>query len=134
MGFDVPTLYELHYQMITLGKVFCLKQRPNCSACPLRHICEYALHKGPHLQAAPAPQPQCGQASAVSAPPLDGNLPQQQTVREAVPGEPIDIEDIRRRPQPVLLTQEQRCAQVELILQLDQQDFAADRDMAATDR
>ena len=29
LGFDVDTLYELHYQMITLGKVFCNKQAPN---------------------------------------------------------------------------------------------------------
>jgi hypothetical protein len=29
LGFDVETLYELHYQMITLGKVFCNKQAPN---------------------------------------------------------------------------------------------------------
>ncbi|KAK9909469.1 hypothetical protein WJX75_002712 [Coccomyxa subellipsoidea] len=36
MHFDLDTLYELHYQMITLGKVFCSKRNPNCSACPLR--------------------------------------------------------------------------------------------------
>eukprot|EP00898_Chlorokybus_atmophyticus_P008091 jgi/Chlat1/8283/Chrsp78S07703 len=35
-------LYELHYQMITLGKVFCSKQRPNCQACPLSSNCAYA--------------------------------------------------------------------------------------------
>ena len=29
LGFDVETLYELHYQMITLGKVFCNKQTPH---------------------------------------------------------------------------------------------------------
>lgn len=33
LGFDVEALYELHYQMITLGKVFCNKQQPNwCGA------------------------------------------------------------------------------------------------------
>ena len=34
LGFDVETLYELHYQMITLGKVFCGKQQPNWCAAP----------------------------------------------------------------------------------------------------
>ena len=32
-GFD--TLYELHYCMITLGKVLCTKRSPNCASCPL---------------------------------------------------------------------------------------------------
>jgi hypothetical protein len=27
MAFDISTLYELHYTMITLGKVFCHKAR-----------------------------------------------------------------------------------------------------------
>jgi endonuclease III len=49
LGFDVETLYELHYQMITLGKVFCSKHSPNCTACPMQKECEYALHKGPSL-------------------------------------------------------------------------------------
>ncbi|WZZ23703.1 hypothetical protein YC2023_007104 [Brassica napus] len=30
---DQETLYELHYQMITFGKVFCTKREPNCKAC-----------------------------------------------------------------------------------------------------
>ena len=34
-GFDFDTLYELHYCMITLGKVLCTKRGPNCSSCPL---------------------------------------------------------------------------------------------------
>jgi len=49
LGFDVETLYELHYQMITLGKVFCSKHSPNCTACPMQKECEYALHNGPSL-------------------------------------------------------------------------------------
>lgn len=49
VGFDVGTLYELHYQMITLGKVFCSKANPNCLACPLKASCEYALNNGPSL-------------------------------------------------------------------------------------
>ncbi|KAL0042280.1 hypothetical protein WJX77_008246 [Trebouxia sp. C0004] len=49
-SFDIATLYELHYQMITLGKVFCSKVSPNCGACPLQANCEYALNNGKRLQ------------------------------------------------------------------------------------
>ncbi|KAF5744814.1 hypothetical protein HS088_TW07G00394 [Tripterygium wilfordii] len=38
---DHKTLYELHYQMITFGKVFCTKKNPNCNACPLRGECKH---------------------------------------------------------------------------------------------
>ncbi|KAG6549750.1 hypothetical protein Mapa_008730 [Marchantia paleacea] len=38
---DQLTLYELHYQMITFGKVFCTKRDPNCNACPLRNDCQH---------------------------------------------------------------------------------------------
>ncbi|KAJ4810431.1 demeter-like protein 3 [Rhynchospora pubera] len=38
---DQKTLYELHYQMITFGKVFCTKSKPNCNACPLRMECKH---------------------------------------------------------------------------------------------
>ncbi|KAJ6432981.1 hypothetical protein OIU84_020087 [Salix udensis] len=38
---DQRTLYELHYQMITFGKVFCTKSRPNCNACPMRAECRH---------------------------------------------------------------------------------------------
>ncbi|XWS52907.1 hypothetical protein CRYUN_Cryun11dG0112700 [Craigia yunnanensis] len=34
-------LYELHYQMITFGKVFCTKRNPNCNACPMRAECRH---------------------------------------------------------------------------------------------
>ncbi|KAL3518486.1 hypothetical protein ACH5RR_021075 [Cinchona calisaya] len=34
-------LYELHYQMITFGKVFCTKKLPNCNACPLKAECRH---------------------------------------------------------------------------------------------
>ena len=45
-SFGVEMLYELHYHMITLGKVFCGKRLPNCGACPLRDVCEYAKQGG----------------------------------------------------------------------------------------
>ncbi|KAK9691657.1 hypothetical protein RND81_09G210200 [Saponaria officinalis] len=35
------TLYNLHYQMITFGKVFCHKRSPNCRACPFKANCKY---------------------------------------------------------------------------------------------
>lgn len=35
------TLYELHYQMITFGKVFCTKVIPNCNSCPMKSECKY---------------------------------------------------------------------------------------------
>ncbi|KAI7732343.1 hypothetical protein M8C21_001329, partial [Ambrosia artemisiifolia] len=38
---DQRTLYELHYQMITFGKVFCTKNKPNCNSCPLRAECRH---------------------------------------------------------------------------------------------
>ncbi|GAB2235841.1 hypothetical protein Drorol1_Dr00026282 [Drosera rotundifolia] len=38
---DQRTLYELHYHMITFGKVFCTKRTPNCNACPLRGECRH---------------------------------------------------------------------------------------------
>ncbi|CAJ1887835.1 unnamed protein product [Sphenostylis stenocarpa] len=34
-------LYELHYQLITFGKVFCTKNKPNCNACPMRGECRH---------------------------------------------------------------------------------------------
>ncbi|OQU78992.1 protein ROS1 isoform X1 [Sorghum bicolor] len=38
---DQRTLYELHYQMITFGKVFCTKSKPNCNSCPMRVECKH---------------------------------------------------------------------------------------------
>ncbi|KAK9750207.1 hypothetical protein RND81_02G180000 [Saponaria officinalis] len=38
---DEDTLYQLHCQMITFGKVFCTKKEPNCVSCPLRFECRY---------------------------------------------------------------------------------------------
>ncbi|KAK9821663.1 hypothetical protein WJX74_006085 [Apatococcus lobatus] len=46
MALSISSLYELHYQMITLGKVICTKVKPNCSACTLQTHCEYALSGG----------------------------------------------------------------------------------------
>ncbi|KAI4339643.1 hypothetical protein MLD38_024560 [Melastoma candidum] len=35
------TLYELHYQLITFGKVFCSKKNPNCKECPMKGECKH---------------------------------------------------------------------------------------------
>ncbi|MED6173172.1 hypothetical protein PIB30_056768 [Stylosanthes scabra] len=34
-------LYQLHYHLITFGKVFCTKRNPNCNACPMSTDCEH---------------------------------------------------------------------------------------------
>ncbi|KAL8156541.1 hypothetical protein AgCh_001584 [Apium graveolens] len=38
---DQEKLYLLHYHLITFGKVFCTKRKPNCNACPMRGECNY---------------------------------------------------------------------------------------------
>ncbi|XP_034585955.1 protein ROS1C isoform X2 [Setaria viridis] len=54
---DQQTLYELHYQMITFGKVFCTKNKPNCNACPMRSECKhFASAFASARLALPAPQ------------------------------------------------------------------------------
>ncbi|CAL5095229.1 unnamed protein product [Urochloa decumbens] len=54
---DQKTLYELHYQMITFGKVFCTKSKPNCNACPMRSECKhFASAFASARLALPAPQ------------------------------------------------------------------------------
>ncbi|KAL6841466.1 hypothetical protein ACP4OV_028609 [Aristida adscensionis] len=54
---DQQTLYELHYQMITFGKVFCTKSKPNCNACPMRSECRhFASAFASARLALPAPQ------------------------------------------------------------------------------
>ena len=67
-SFGLQTLFELHYHMITLGKVFCEKRTPNCRACPLRDMCEYASSGGKH-QTDPkkARQDTIGTAAATAA-------------------------------------------------------------------
>ncbi|CAN1140189.1 Transcriptional activator DEMETER [Linum perenne] len=34
-------LYEFHYQLITFGKVYCTKSKPNCNACPMKAECRH---------------------------------------------------------------------------------------------
>ncbi|XP_076912792.1 DNA glycosylase/AP lyase ROS1-like [Bidens hawaiensis] len=59
---DQKTLYELHYQMITFGKVFCTKTKPNCNACPMRGECRhFASAFASARLALPAPENKTGQ-------------------------------------------------------------------------
>lgn len=81
-SFGVDMLYELHYHMITLGKVFCGKRMPNCGACPLRDMCEYAKQGGKCLD---RPDGHTGLASLQPQKPIHG------------PRSAIDIEDITQR-------------------------------------
>ena len=56
---SVDTLTELHYQMITFGKVLCTKRLPNCGACPMRPHCEYAQNCGARFRLDRAEVPAC---------------------------------------------------------------------------
>ena len=76
-SFDVEMLYELHYHMITLGKVFCAKLMPNCGACPLRDVCEYAMQGG----------------KCVDRPDGHSGLASLQPPTTAHAKQPVDIED-----------------------------------------
>ncbi len=48
--------------------MFCSKQQPRCGTCPLRSMCEYALHKGPCM-AAPLADAGAGSQPAAAAGP-----------------------------------------------------------------
>uniref|UniRef100_A0A803M665 HhH-GPD domain-containing protein n=1 Tax=Chenopodium quinoa TaxID=63459 RepID=A0A803M665_CHEQI len=39
--FHLIDKYKIHYQAITFGKVFCMKNNPNCRACPFKNECKY---------------------------------------------------------------------------------------------
>ncbi|KAL1193934.1 DEMETER-like protein 2 [Cardamine amara subsp. amara] len=54
---DQKTLYELHYHMITFGKVFCTKDKPNCNACPMKAECRhYSSSRASARLALPEPE------------------------------------------------------------------------------
>ncbi|KAL2509186.1 transcriptional activator DEMETER-like [Forsythia ovata] len=73
---DQRTLYELHYQMITFGKVFCTKSKPNCNACPMRGECRhFASAFASARLALPAPE----EKSTVSA--IENNTADQNAVK-----------------------------------------------------
>lgn len=73
---DQRTLYELHYQLITFGKVFCTKSRPNCNACPMRFQCKhFASACASAKPALPAPHDEFSSQQISSF-----NLPSQQNL------------------------------------------------------
>lgn len=91
---DQRTLYELHYQMITFGKVFCTKSKPNCNACPMRGECRhFASAFASARLALPAPE----EKSLVT------------TENNAVNQSPVGI--IKRLQLPVSQTNQQQEAQ-----------------------
>ena len=79
-SFGLQTLFELHYHMITLGKVFCEKRTPNCAACPLRDMCEYASSGGKRQQKEDdrnVPEPAPARAAAVPVETAEGQPEQE---------------------------------------------------------
>ncbi|XP_039006710.1 transcriptional activator DEMETER-like [Hibiscus syriacus] len=71
---DQTTLYELHYQMITFGKVFCTKSKPNCNACPMRGECRHFASAFASARLA-LPGPEEKSIASPSAPMMpEGNL------------------------------------------------------------
>ncbi|KAK6775277.1 hypothetical protein RDI58_026278 [Solanum bulbocastanum] len=100
---DQRTLYELHYHMITFGKVFCTKSKPNCNACPLRAECRhFASAYASARLALPGPEEKSIVSSAVPIP-SEGNaaaafkpmlLPPAAEVRIAYPYAPVEAGDL----------------------------------------
>lgn len=45
--------------------MLCSKRSPNCSACPLEDVCEYALARGPRLKVAGTEEGQVGRLRRV---------------------------------------------------------------------
>ncbi|XP_058088746.1 protein ROS1A-like isoform X2 [Magnolia sinica] len=113
---DQPTLYELHYQMITFGKVFCTKSKPNCNACPMRAECRhFASAFASARLALPGPEEKSLVSSAVPIatekgpkvvihplplPPPEGN-PHSQAGSESKRCEPIIEEPATPEPEHV---------------------------------
>ncbi|KAK3026106.1 hypothetical protein RJ639_040778, partial [Escallonia herrerae] len=68
---DQKTLYELHYQMITFGKVFCTKRDPNCNPCPMRGECRHfasAFARPKEEDASKSPVPSAQSSDVVVTP------------------------------------------------------------------
>lgn len=72
---DHKTLYELHYHMITFGKVFCTKLLPNCKACPMKKECRHFANASASTRPAlPGPEERSIVSSTTPMPP-NGNYP-----------------------------------------------------------
>ncbi|KAH6806081.1 HhH-GPD base excision DNA repair family protein [Perilla frutescens var. frutescens] len=93
---DQKTLYELHYQMITFGKVFCTKSKPNCNACPMRAECRhFASAYASARLALPAP-PEKSIVSATEGRKADQN-PIKSTATLQLPSPQTDEMDLKSR-------------------------------------
>ncbi|KAJ8551446.1 hypothetical protein K7X08_021461 [Anisodus acutangulus] len=115
---DQRTLYELHYHMITFGKVFCTKSKPNCNACPLRAECRhFASAFASARLALPGPEEKSIVSSAV---PISGEgnaaapfkpllLPPAAEGRMTYPCAPVEASNILaflNKPMPMAIPQE----------------------------
>ncbi|KAL5580251.1 hypothetical protein UlMin_012693 [Ulmus minor] len=107
---DQQTLYELHYQMITFGKVYCTKRSPNCNACPMRSDCRhYASKYASARLALPGPSKKTSSGanpSLLSLPEINGSvfrannnepiIEEPESPKSTEPMEVRDIEDLYR--------------------------------------
>ncbi|PWA80060.1 DNA glycosylase [Artemisia annua] len=126
---DQKTLYELHYQMITFGKVFCTKSKPNCNSCPMRGECRhFASAFASARLALPAPEEKSIMTTTknitpdqsptgipnyhhLTLPPADNYLQQQTEVRNRdpvieVPATPEPIVEVPATPEPENIQEE----------------------------
>ncbi|KAA8516668.1 hypothetical protein F0562_016826 [Nyssa sinensis] len=142
---DQRTLYELHYQMITFGKVFCTKNKPNCNACPMRGECRhFASAFASARLALPGPEEKSivsatGNKAANQNPmgivnPLQPRLPQanQQSETQSEINNCEPIIEVPATPEPIIevpATPEPKCTQIS---ESDIEDFYEDSDEIPT--
>ncbi|KAF8009519.1 hypothetical protein BT93_J0504 [Corymbia citriodora subsp. variegata] len=115
------TLYELHYLLITFGKVFCTKTKPNCNACPMRGECKHFASAHASANSLPAPKaskdPSEGESAAGAAGP--GAIPLPESRYQTGSCEPI-IEE------PVSPKTAYKDVYKDLLLERDIEDFCCD--------
>ncbi|CAH8270034.1 unnamed protein product [Arabidopsis lyrata] len=118
---DQPTLYELHYQLITFGKVFCTKSRPNCNACPMRGECRHfasAYASARLALPAPAPDERSLTSATIPVPPksfppvaipmIELPLPLEKALARGAPSNRENCEPIIEEP----ASPEQECTEI----------------------
>lgn len=95
---DQRTLYELHYQMITFGKVFCTKSKPNCNSCPMRGECRhFASAFASARLALPAPEEKGIVTATQNTACNPGMKIDQQTLRLPEPAESNTLSETKSR-------------------------------------
>ncbi|CAH2074154.1 unnamed protein product [Thlaspi arvense] len=113
---DQATLYELHYQLITFGKVFCTKSKPNCNACPMRGQCRhYASAYASARLALPAPDERSSTSATIpkSFPPaaipmLELTPPLEKGLTREAPSNGVNSEPLIEEP----ASPEQECTEL----------------------